>query len=65
MWFIVQCMMLKYLWWCLGDLKLKLYRDINGEIKGDGLCCYLKVRIYPLLTTTAIILSFLCVCVCV
>ena len=26
-----------------GQLKLKLYRDENGELKGDGRCCYLKV----------------------
>ena len=26
-----------------GEPKLKLYRDGNGEVKGDGLCCYLKV----------------------
>lgn len=23
--------------------KIKLYRDANGEIKGDGLCTYIKV----------------------
>lgn len=23
--------------------KIKLYRDANGQIKGDGRCCYLKV----------------------
>ena len=28
----------------LGEPKLKLYRDINGVLKGDGLCCYLKVE---------------------
>lgn len=27
-----------------GKLKLKLYRDANGELKGDGLCHYIKVR---------------------
>ena len=27
----------------VGQLKLKLYRDENGELKGDGRCCYLKV----------------------
>jgi len=26
-----------------GKLKLKLYRDKNGEVKGDGLCHYIKV----------------------
>ena len=31
-----------------GDPKLKLYRDVNGEMKGDGLCCYLKVHVYAL-----------------
>lgn len=24
-------------------LKFKLYRDENGELKGDGRCCYIKV----------------------
>ena len=27
-----------------GEPKLKLYCDINGVLKGDGLCCYLKVE---------------------
>ena len=45
-----------------GEPKVKLYRDVNGEIKGDGLCCYLKVMcmcdvIFEVYT--------LCVCVCV
>lgn len=26
-----------------GKLKLKLYRDVDGELKGDGLCHYIKV----------------------
>lgn len=26
-----------------GKLKLKLYRDKNGDVKGDGLCHYIKV----------------------
>ena len=26
----------------LGNLKLKVYRDSNGQPKGDGKCCYLK-----------------------
>uniref|UniRef100_T1J7Y3 17S U2 SnRNP complex component HTATSF1 n=1 Tax=Strigamia maritima TaxID=126957 RepID=T1J7Y3_STRMM len=25
-------------------LKIKLYRDANGYLKGDGLCCYIKVE---------------------
>ena len=25
--------------------KLKLYKEKTGENKGDGLCCYIKVRI--------------------
>lgn len=25
-----------------GNPKAKLYKDINGEMKGDALCCYLK-----------------------
>ena len=24
--------------------KLKLYREADGSLKGDGLCCYIKVR---------------------
>ena len=24
-------------------LKLKLYKDANGQLKGDGWCCYIKV----------------------
>ena len=27
----------------VGEPKVKLYRDSEGELKGDGLCCYLKV----------------------
>jgi RNA recognition motif-containing protein len=27
-----------------GEPKIKLYRDFNGDVKGDGLCCYLKVE---------------------
>lgn len=30
----------------LKALKLKLYRDENGEPKGDGRCCYIKVWLY-------------------
>ena len=26
-----------------GGPKLKLYTDEDGHVKGDGLCCYLKV----------------------
>ena len=26
-----------------GKLKVKLYRDSNGQVKGDGLCHYIKV----------------------
>ena len=26
-----------------GEPKVKLYRDAEGQLKGDGLCCYLKV----------------------
>jgi hypothetical protein len=29
----------------LGKLKIKLYRDKEGNLKGDGRCCYLKARI--------------------
>lgn len=25
------------------DFKVKLYKDKDGNLKGDGLCCYLKV----------------------
>jgi HIV Tat-specific factor 1 len=28
-----------------GKLKLKLYRDSNGQLKGDGLCHYIKVSL--------------------
>ena len=27
----------------LGEPKVKLYKDSDGQLKGDGLCCYLKV----------------------
>ena len=27
-----------------GKLKIKLYRDANGEVKGDALCTYIKVK---------------------
>ncbi len=27
----------------VGTPKLKLYRDKDGHLKGDALCCYLKV----------------------
>lgn len=27
----------------VGNRKVKLYRDVDGELKGDALCCYLKV----------------------
>lgn len=30
-----------------GKLKLKLYRDKEGELKGDGLCHYIKVSSFP------------------
>ena len=26
--------------------KLKLYKDAEGNLKGDGLCCYIKVQHY-------------------
>lgn len=29
-----------------GKLKCKLYKDENGELKGDGRCCYLMVIIF-------------------
>lgn len=29
-----------------GKLKLKLYRDKGGELKGDGLCHYIKVSVH-------------------
>ena len=30
---------------CLkGHPKIKLYYDVNGQPKGDGLCCYFKVE---------------------
>lgn len=33
-------------------LKLKLYRDVNGELKGDGLCHYIKVCCFELSYTS-------------
>lgn len=27
------------------EYKVKLYKDKEGNLKGDGLCCYLKVRL--------------------
>jgi len=27
-----------------GEPKLKLYADESGNLKGDGRCCYLKVK---------------------
>lgn len=33
----------------LRGLKLKLYRDENGDPKGDGRCCYIKVRVLVML----------------
>lgn len=32
-----------------GKLKLKLYRDKDGELKGDGLCHYIKVSLLKLI----------------
>ena len=29
------------------EFKVKLYKDDQGNLKGDGLCCYLKVGICP------------------
>lgn len=26
------------------QLKMKLYRDLDGNLKGDGRCCYIKVE---------------------
>jgi RNA recognition motif-containing protein len=34
-----------------GKLKLKLYRDSKGEIKGDGLCHYIKVSHFLFFTS--------------
>jgi len=31
-----------------GKDKIKLYKDSNGEPKGDALCTYIKVRMYVL-----------------
>ena len=36
-------MMATLMFSAVGQLKLKLYRDENGDLKGDGRCCYLKV----------------------
>ena len=35
----------------VGNPKIKLYKDVNGEPKGDGLCSYLKVRTLRVLCT--------------
>lgn len=38
------------------EFKVKLYKDNQGNLKGDGLCCYLKVSyvvrflVFPCLT---------------
>jgi hypothetical protein len=39
------------------EFKVKLYKDNQGNLKGDGLCCYLKVSymankllVFPFLT---------------
>lgn len=29
------------------EYKVKLYKDKEGNLKGDGLCCYLKVCLRP------------------
>lgn len=34
--------------------KVKLYRDANGEVKGDGLCTYIKVRSFKLFVLNSI-----------
>lgn len=34
-----------------GKLKVKLYRDSNGQVKGDGLCHYIKVSREKITTT--------------
>lgn len=28
------------------EYKVKLYKDKEGNLKGDGLCCYLKVSLW-------------------
>lgn len=28
------------------EYKVKLYKDKDGNLKGDGLCCYLKVFVF-------------------
>ena len=32
----------------IGKPKVKLYRDVDGDLKGDALCCYLKVKQHSL-----------------
>lgn len=38
------------------EFKVKLYKDDQGNLKGDGLCCYLKVGIW---SNKSLILQFL------
>jgi hypothetical protein len=33
------------------EFKVKLYKDDQGNLKGDGLCCYLKVGIWSSLSS--------------
>jgi len=35
-----------FTYYFLDKPKIKLYRDQNGQLKGDGRCCYLKVSVY-------------------
>lgn len=32
-----------------GKFKVKLYTDSNGQLKGDGLCTYIKVSLFFLI----------------
>lgn len=39
------------------DYKVKLYKDKDGNLKGDGLCCYLKVCFWPSCTCHTAVLA--------
>lgn len=49
------------------EYKIKLYKDSEGNQKGDGLCCYLKVSDRETHTHTLIHTGtiFICVLMCV
>lgn len=42
-----------------GKFKIKLYRDANGEVKGDALCTYIKVFFFCLKIIAKFVLALL------